>query len=225
LNSISFEIKPGEHIALVGQSGSGKTSIASLLLRFVEPDAGKITIDGQDLSRIPVEKWREKIAWVSQSPYLFNTTLSENIRFSRPDATEAQIIAAAQSAGAHDFILQLPDGYQTVCGEQGLRLSGGQAQRIALARALLRDAPLLILDEPTSQLDPDREADIMPMLHQRTKGKTVLLITHRLSTAVDADRIILLDAGEIAEQGTHDELVASDSRYARLVKNFCGGCR
>jgi ATP-binding cassette subfamily C protein CydD len=219
LNGVSFEIKPGEHIALVGASGSGKTTIANLLLRFIQPDTGKITIDGSALSCIPDSHWREQIAWVSQSTYLFNTTIAENIRFSRPDASDIQINAAAQAAGAHEFIIQLPDGYQTVCGERGLRLSGGQAQRIALARTFLRDAPLVILDEPTSQLDPASEADIIQTLDRLTLGRTVLLITHRLSAAVHADQIIVMEQGAIVEQGTHADLIAAGGHYARLMES------
>ncbi|MCB9451133.1 MAG: thiol reductant ABC exporter subunit CydD [Anaerolineaceae bacterium] len=222
LKEVSLEIAPGKRVALVGASGSGKTSIANLLLRFIEPDSGRITVDGVDLARIPAEAWRERIAWVSQSPYLFNTTIAENIRFSRPDTTDSQVIAAAQAAGAHEFIRQLPQGYQTVCGERGLRLSGGQVQRIALARALLRDAPLLILDEPTSQFDPANEADIMRELDRVTAGRTVLLITHRLSTAIHADTILLMDAGTVIEQGSHAELLAAGGAYARLVHSDRG---
>ncbi len=220
LKQLSFTIQPGQLIALVGTSGSGKTTIANLLLRFIQPSAGQITIGGSDLAHIPVEAWREQIGWVSQSPYLFNTTVAENIAFGSPDALEADIIAAAQAAGAHEFITRLPDGYQTLCGEGGLRLSGGQVQRIALARALLRDAPLLILDEPTSQLDPDSEADIMQSLKRLAAGRTVLLITHRLSAALFADHIMLIDKGAIIEQGTHAELMASGGHYARLAANY-----
>ncbi len=222
LSDVSFEIKANQRTALVGISGSGKTTITNLLLRFLQPDTGRITIDGTDLKQINIEQWREQIAWVSQSPYLFNTTIGENISFSRPDATEAQIIVAAQAAGAHEFILQLPDGYQTLCGERGLRLSGGQAQRIALARALLRDASLLILDEPTSNLDPESEVEIIRALNQVTQNRTVLIITHRLSLAVGADHIIVLDKGKVAEQGTHIDLIAANGLYAHLVETFGG---
>jgi ATP-binding cassette subfamily C protein CydD len=219
LNNISFEIKLGQHVALVGASGGGKTTIANLLLRFVQPDSGKITIDGSDLTRIPADLWREQIAWVSQSAYLFNATIAENIRFSRPDASDAQMTAACAAAGAHDFIMQLPNGYQTLCGERGLWLSGGQVQRIALARAFLRDAPLLILDEPTSQLDPESEAEIIQALDRLTLGRTVLLITHRLNAAVPADQIIVVEQGAIAEQGTHADLIAAGGHYARLIES------
>ncbi len=157
---------------------------------------------------------------MSQSPYLFNATVADNLRLARPDASDADLIAAATAAGAHGFITELPDGYQTLCGERGLRLSGGQAQRIALARAFLRDAPLLILDEPTSQLDPDGEAEIIASLDRLVQGRTVLLITHRLTAAVAADRILLIDHGAIVEQGTHADLIARRRRrcYARAAR-------
>jgi ATP-binding cassette subfamily C protein CydD len=220
LKNISFEIRPGQHVALVGPTGSGKTTIANMLLGFLQPDSGRVTIDGHDLASLSVEKWREHIAWVSQSPYLFNATIADNIRFSRPGASEEQMMAAAQAARAHDFIAQMPDGYQTICGERGLRLSGGQAQRIALARAFLRNARLLILDEPTSQLDPESEAAIMQTLDRFAQGRTVILITHRLSTAVHADRILLIDQGTISEQGTHADLMDSNHHYAHLVNTY-----
>ena len=222
LSDLSFEIKANQRTALVGGSGSGKTTITNLLLRFLQPDTGRITIAGTDLSSISIEHWREQMAWASQSPYLFNTTIAENICFSRPDATDAQMMAAAQAAGAHEFVLQLPDGYQTLCGERGLRLSGGQAQRITLARALLRDVPLLILDEPTSNLDPESEAEFIRGLNQVTQNRTVLLVTHRLSLAISADHIIVLDKGKVAEQGTHIDLIAANGLYAHLVETFGG---
>ncbi len=222
LRDLSFAIEPGERVALVGASGGGKTTIANLMLGFVQPDAGQISVAGVDLRTLPLVDWRARIAWVSQSPYLFNATVAANLRLSRPDATDADLIAAATAAGAHEFITQLPDGYQTLCGERGLRLSGGQAQRITLARAFLRDAPLLILDEPTSQLDPDGEAEVIASLNRLAQGRTVLLITHRLSAALDADRILMIDAGEIVERGTHADLLALNGAYARLAASFAG---
>ncbi len=223
LAAVNFEIRPGQQVALVGESGGGKTSIAHLLLRFNAPDSGLIRVDDRELSRISVEQWREQIAWVSQSPYLFNASIAENIRLGRPDASETEVTAAASAAGAHEFITGLPEGYQTRCGERGLRLSGGQVQRIALARAFLRDSPLLILDEPTSQLDPDSESQIIRALDQFRGERTVLLITHRLSAAVGADWIVLLDQGRVAEQGRHVDLMAARGPYARLVRQYEGG--
>lgn len=222
LDDVSFDIAPGQFVALIGPSGSGKTTIAHLLLRFIAPDSGRISVDGHDLSRISPDQWRAQIAWVSQTPYLFNTAIAENIRFSRPDATDAQVMAAAQAAGAHDFITRLPEGYETLCGERGLRLSGGQAQRIALARAFLRDALLLILDEPTSQLDPDSEAAIMRALRELAQGRTVLLITHRLSTVAYTDRVLLLKDGRLIEDGTPAALRVAKGHYARLLESDGG---
>lgn len=217
LSDISFSIAAGQIVALVGPSGSGKSTVANLLMRFLEPDSGRIMIGDYDLANIAVSAWREKIAWVPQSPYILNATVADNIRFSRPDATQLQIIAAAQAAGAHTFIAQLPTGYETICGERGLRFSGGQAQRIALARALLRDAPLLILDEPTSQLDSDSESIVLHALDSLPRPRSVLLITHRLLSAARADHIVVLQGGHLAEQGTHAALLASGGVYARLV--------
>lgn len=222
LADISFTVSAGQHVAIVGATGSGKSSIASMLLRFLEPDSGRISIDGCDLRHIPPVEWRKHVAWVSQSPYLFDSSIAENIRFGRPDAPMEWIISAARSACAHEFITQMPDGYDTRCGERGLRLSGGQAQRIAIARAFLLDAPILILDEPTSQLDPASEADFMSGLRGAAANKTVLLITHRLNTAVSFDSILVLDQGRIVEQGTHSELLQAHGYYWRLVEGGGG---
>ncbi|HIQ06506.1 MAG TPA: thiol reductant ABC exporter subunit CydD [Anaerolineae bacterium] len=222
LNGISFHMAPRQKIALVGPSGAGKSTVASLLLRFIEPDQGQITVDGIPLSEIPAPAWRSQVAWVPQRPYLFHTTLVENIRLARPDATMDAVIQAARQAHAHEFIQALPQGYETVVGEQGARLSGGQAQRIALARAFLKNAPLLILDEATSNLDPEHEALIQEATERLMQGRTVLIIAHRLSTVYRADRIVVLAEGQVAETGTHASLLQQGGLYRRLVTAYGG---
>ncbi len=220
LAGLSFEIAAGQRVALVGASGSGKSSTANLLLRFIAPQSGRVMIGSTDLQTISPEIWRQQIAWVAQKPYLFNTTIADNIRLSQPDASIDEIMAAAQAASAHEFITNLPQGYETLCGERGLRLSGGQAQRIAIARAFLRDAPLLILDEATANLDPATEAEIDAALTRLIAGRTVLLIAHRLRTVEKADQIVVLDRGRVVEQGTHAELLATDGAYRQFVGAF-----
>jgi ATP-binding cassette subfamily C protein CydD len=222
LNSVTLDIQPGQKVALVGVSGGGKSTCAHLLLRFVTPDAGRITVDGVDLSTLDADQWRERVAWVPQAPYLFNTTIAGNIRLGKPAATQAQIVQAAQAAGAHEFICQLPRGYDTPCGERGARLSGGQAQRIAIARAVLKDAPLLILDEATASLDEETEAIIQVALRRLMTGRTALIIAHRLNTIRDADRIYVLDDGQVVEQGAHAELMAQHGNYCQLIQAFDG---
>ncbi len=217
LDGVSFTIQPGQKVALVGRSGAGKSTVAQLLLRFVAPTAGRITINGVDLAAIPTDQWRERIAWVPQMSYLFAAGVDDNIRLARPDAPLEDVIRAAQQAHADGFIRALPDGYDTQIGERGARLSGGQAQRIALARAFLKDAPLLILDEATSNLDPETEADIQAAIRALMRDRTVLIIAHRLGTVTDADQIVVLDQGHVAEVGTHQELSALDGTYRQLV--------
>jgi len=195
----SFALRRGERVALVGPSGAGKSTLAHLLLRFIEPTTGAITLDGLPLTTINPDAWREQIAWVPQLPYLFNSTVAENIRLACPEATIEAVIAAAQAAQAHEFIRALPQGYDTILGERGMRLSGGQAQRIALARAFLRDAPILILDEATSHLDPECEASVQAALERFAAGRTVVTITHHLAALNTLDRVLVLRQGRIIE--------------------------
>jgi thiol reductant ABC exporter CydD subunit len=217
LQNISFDIHAGQRTALVGATGAGKSTLASLLLRFIEPGAGEIRVDGQPLSAIPPEDWRARIAWAPQMPYLFNDTLAANLRLANPDASDNELIQACQRADLHEFILSLPGGYGTLIGERGARLSGGQAQRLALARAFLRQAQFLILDEPTSSLDPAQESRLSQAVHELMSGCTTLVIAHRLSTVYQADQIVVLDAGRVAETGNHADLLQRNGLYARLV--------
>jgi len=218
LEHISFEIKPGQIVALAGPSGAGKSTIANLLLRFYNPDQGRILINDEDFQNIPLKDWLSRIAWVPQKPYLFSDTVTANIRLARPEASLEEVMRAAQLAHADEFIQDLPDGYESLIGERGSRLSGGQAQRIALARAFLKDTPLLILDEPTSNLDPELETLLQDSLHQLVKGKMVLVIAHRLNTVYRADKVLVLDKGKIVESGVHLELMRNKSLYWKMVK-------
>ncbi|MGB8214164.1 MAG: thiol reductant ABC exporter subunit CydD [Anaerolineales bacterium] len=217
LKDIRLEIRAGEHIALVGSSGAGKSTLASLLLRFIEPGNGHLRLNGQACTEIPPETWRRWIAWVPQNPYLFHTTLAANLRIAKPEASQAELRAAARLAHLDEWIQSLPEGYETLVGEAGARLSAGQAQRLALARAFLKDAPILILDEPTSSLDPDQEALIEVSLQELCRSRTVITIAHRLNTVFKADKIIVLDAGRIVETGTHPELMLKGGVYAKMV--------
>jgi ATP-binding cassette, subfamily C, bacterial CydD len=218
LREVSFCLQPGLRLALVGASGAGKSTVASLLLGFVRPDAGQITAGGRPLAEIDLDSWRSQVAWVPQMPYLFHDTIAANIALGRPGASLDEIAAAARLALLDDEIRALPAGYQTRLGERGLGMSGGQLQRLALARAFLKDAPLLILDEPTSELDPDNESRLVISTRRLMEARTVLVIAHRLQTVAEADEIILLDQGRIVERGSHEELAARDGPYRRLIR-------
>ncbi len=216
LKEISLRVRPGETVALVGPSGSGKSTIGRLLFRFYDVTGGAIRIDGQDLRAVTQDSLHAAIGVVPQDTVLFNDTVLYNIAYGRPEATLAEVEAAARAAKIHDFILSLPDGYRTTVGERGLKLSGGEKQRVGIARTLLKNPPILLLDEATSALDTQTERDIQESLKQMGKGRSVITIAHRLSTVVDADRIIVLEAGEIVEQGRHEDLVALGGRYAAM---------
>lgn len=217
LNGLSLTIKRGQTVALVGDSGSGKSTVNALLLGFVQSQAGAIWLDDEHLdATIALEAWRGQIAWVSQRPYLFHASIADNIRMGKQSASHADVIEAAKQAGAHDFIIGLPDGYATPCGERGYSLSGGQAGRIAIARAFLKDADLLILDEPTANLDPDSEAIILEALERLRVGRTVVNVAHRLDTIRDADLIVVLREGRVVETGDHASLMALGGQYAQM---------
>ncbi|GLZ01599.1 thiol reductant ABC exporter subunit CydC [Actinoplanes sp. NBRC 103695] len=218
LTGLDLTIPAGRSLALVGHSGAGKSTTAHLLLRFQDPQRGTIKIGGTDLRDLPLDRLRELVAFVPQDPYLFHATVTENLRIARPDATDDDLTRAASDAGAHEFITALPDGYDTVVGERGTRLSGGQRQRVALARALLTESPVLVLDEPVSNLDAETEAVLADAMAGIIAGRTTLIIAHRLSTIRVADRIAVLDHGTLAETGTHDDLLARSGAYARLVE-------
>ena len=228
LDSVSLTIRPGEKIGLVGRSGAGKSTLVKLLLRFYEAESGRILIDGQDIAGVTQDSLRSVIGMVQQDSSLLHRSVRENILYGAPDATEAEVINAAQQAEAHDFILDLQDpqkngGYDAQVGERGVKLSGGQRQRVALARVILKDAPILVLDEATSALDSEVEAAIQSTLYGMMEGKTVIAIAHRLSTIAQMDRILVLDDGRIVEDGTHSELLARNALYASFWNRQSGG--
>lgn len=228
IDNLSIDIQPGEKVGLVGRSGAGKSTLVNLLLRFHDVESGRILIDGQDISQVQQESLRAHIGMVTQDTSLLHRSVRDNILYGRPDATEAELLAATQQAEAHTFIADLSDpqgrtGYDAQVGERGVKLSGGQRQRIAIARVLLKDAPILVLDEATSALDSEVEAAIQKSLYSLMEGKTVIAIAHRLSTIMAMDRLLVMDQGQIVESGTHAELVAQGGIYAQLWAHQTGG--
>jgi ATP-binding cassette subfamily C protein CydCD len=217
LSDVSFTVAAGSTVALVGPSGAGKTTVANLFLRFWDPDAGAVRMGGYDLREYALDDLRRRIALVAQDTYLFNDTLRNNVLIARPSATEPELAAAIANASLDDFVRSLPEGLDTVVGERGAKLSGGQRQRVAIARAFLKDAPILILDEATSHLDAVNEQAVRDSLALLAKARTTLVIAHRLSTVRDADVIIVLDGGRVAEIGDHEALLSRSGLYARLV--------
>jgi ATP-binding cassette subfamily B protein len=218
LDDVSFVIEPGQLVALVGPSGAGKTTITYLMPRMYDPTEGTILVDDYDLKDVTLKSLSHQIGMVTQETYLFHDTLRTNLLYAKPDATQEEIEAACKAANIHDYIAELPDGYETVVGERGYRLSGGEKQRIAIARVLLKDPKILVLDEATSHLDSQSEALIQAALEVAMKERTSLVIAHRLSTILAADLILVMDRGQIVEQGTHDELLALGGKYTELYE-------
>ncbi|MCU0886117.1 MAG: ABC transporter transmembrane domain-containing protein [Beijerinckiaceae bacterium] len=223
LDDFTLHVKPGERVALVGPSGAGKSTVLQLALRFYDPQAGVITVDNIASTGADPTDWRRAFALVPQDPVVFGTSVFENIRYGRPDASEADVLAAAKLASAHEFVMALPQGYQTEIGERGVLLSGGQRQRLAIARAILKDAPILLLDEATSALDSESERAVQLALEGLMRSRTTLVVAHRLATVLSADRIVVVDQGRIVEEGTHEALVARGGLYARLADLQFGG--
>ena len=218
LRGIDLEVAPGEMIAIVGASGAGKSTIAALLARLYDPDGGAVLLDGIDLRALDPGWLRRQIGAVAQEPILFSTTVAENIRYGRVTATDAEVEAAARTANAHGFIDAFPEKYKTMVGERGIQLSGGQKQRVAIARAVLKDPRILVLDEATSALDAESEFLVKEALERLMRGRTTLVIAHRLSTVVDADRVLVLEGGKVVQSGAHGELLVQEGLYRRLVE-------
>jgi len=218
LRDMNFVVEPGEMIGLVGHSGAGKTTLINLVCHFYKAEDGRVLIDGIDLAEVKVETLRRQIGIVSQDPFLFSGTIAENIAYGKPDATEREVVAAAMAANAHEFILKFPEGYDTLVGERGARVSGGERQRIAIARAILKDPRILILDEATSSVDTATEEKIQEALRRLVAGRTTFAIAHRISTLKFANRLLVIDHGRLAEIGTHDELMQRDGVYAQLCR-------
>ncbi|ONI88306.1 hypothetical protein ALI144C_07045 [Actinosynnema sp. ALI-1.44] len=222
LDGFSLVVAPGERVAVVGRSGAGKSTVLGLLMRYFNPDAGRVRVDGREIAEFPLVGLRSLVGVVAQDTYLFHGTVRENLLLAKPDATDEEICRAMSAAQATDFVSSLPQGLETVVGERGLKLSGGQRQRIAIARALLKDAPVLVLDEPTSSIDAANEAEITQALSELTRGRTTVVIAHRLSTVRDADRIVVMDSGRVVESGSHADLLAHNGLYAELVATQTG---
>jgi ABC-type multidrug transport system fused ATPase/permease subunit len=225
LKDVTFEAKEGQVVAIVGPTGAGKTTLASLLPRFYDATGGRILLDGCDIKGLTIESLREQISIVLQEPLLFSTTIAENIAYGRLDATAEEIVQAAKAANAHEFIMALPQQYDTTVGERGAQLSGGERQRIAVARAFLKNAPILILDEPTSSIDSKTEQVILDALERLMIGRTTLMIAHRLATVRHADQILVMNHGRIVQTGTHDELLRHDGLYRQLHEMQSGEMR
>jgi ATP-binding cassette, subfamily B, bacterial len=217
LSGVDLVVAPGTTTAIVGETGSGKTTLGYLVARLYDVSAGHVTIDGVDVRDLTFASLARTVGLVSQETYLFHATIADNLRFARPDATDDELVAAARAARIHDLVASLPDGYDTVVGERGYRFSGGEKQRIAIARTILRNPPVLVLDEATSALDSETERAVQEALDRLAEGRTTIAIAHRLSTVRDADEIVVLDRGAVVERGTHAELLAAGGRYARLV--------
>jgi len=222
LRDVSFTVEPGKTLALVGPTGAGKSTIASLVPRFYDATGGRVLLDGSDVRDLRLSALRRNVSMVLQDTFLFNGTVTENLRFGGEEATDEELLRATRAAGAHEFIRELPQGYETQVGERGLKLSGGQKQRISIARAILKDAPILVLDEATSSVDAETEAGIQDALKKLMAGRTSVVIAHRLSTVRDADKIAVIDGGRIAEMGSHEDLISRNGLYSKLYERQLG---